>query len=114
MTQTLTVSADGTVVANFGQEAAIFFVGDVQLPANVAAVLSATHANLVAFGGASVHMERDAFRAFTHTRRGSEVVHESGTPDPAFDAVMAAKEALLDAFDPSRQIAAQPEPGAAE
>lgn len=95
MTEYLTINSDGSVVAFFGDTAVFLNIGDINLPASVAGHLSASYEALTAYGGSMVHMERDAFRQFTHTVKGAQVTHADGISDPVFDLVMAAKDALL-------------------
>lgn len=98
MPKTLSITAEGAVSINFGDNSLNFALNDPLIPADVASYLNATHAALIGNGASLIHMEQDTYRTFTHIQKAGLVSHAPAITDPAFAFVMNREQQLMDAM----------------
>lgn len=80
MVQTINIKSDGSFELNFGSFSISGSTNDEFLPASLLTKMEAIQGVVNQAGVSELHIEKDTFRTFAHTRKGQDVEsHEFGT-----------------------------------
>jgi hypothetical protein len=99
MVQTINMKADGSFEVNFGNSAINGTTSDEFLPAPFLARMKAIQDTIKEAGVSELHIEKDTFRTFAHTRKGADIEpHEFGTyvSEEEFASIMAQEASVSD------------------
>jgi hypothetical protein len=99
MVQTINMKADGSFEVNFGNAAVEGNTNDEVLPAPFLVRMQAIQDTINEAGISELHIEKDTFRTFAHTRKGVDVEsHEFGTyvSEEEFASIMAQEASVSD------------------
>lgn len=98
MVQTVNVKSDGSFEVGFGNSSIIGTTSDEFLPAQILVKMRAIHNTITAAGISELHIEKDSFQAFEHTRIAADTTsYDFGTnvTEEEFESIMA----LYEMFD---------------
>lgn len=99
MVQTINMKADGCFEVNFGSTSVLGSTNDEFLPAPFLARMKALQDTINEAGVSELHIEKDTFRTFAHTRKGADIEpHEFGTyvSEEEFASIMAQEASVSD------------------
>lgn len=100
MVQTINIKSDGLFEVNFGNQEIVGSADDISIPATFLEKIASIQNTINSLGLSELHAEKDTFRSFVHTRKGSELeAHDFGTYVTAeeFSSIMAEENNVISA-----------------